>query len=129
MLLFLSNFSVDSTNDVTLSQQEVDKKNSKNQKKTGVKKMINGGIHKINKVISNFSLQYSQPIYYNWDFKVSEKQKQFAHFICGMQSTDGGWCGQRLLTSCARKTEQTMINSSYLLIEDLQVRIKTCKNK
>jgi len=56
---------VESTNDVTLSQQEVDKKNSKNQKKTGVKKIINGGIHKINKVISNFSLQYSQPIYYN----------------------------------------------------------------
>jgi len=55
---------VESTNDVTLSQ-EVDKKNNKNQRKTGVKKIINGGIHKINKVISSFSLQYSQPIYYN----------------------------------------------------------------
>jgi len=58
---------VESTNDVTLSQ-EVDKKNNKSQRKTGVKKIINGGIHKINKVISSFSLQYSQPIYYNWDF-------------------------------------------------------------
>jgi len=57
----------ESTNDVTLSQ-EVDKKNNKSQRKTGVKKIINGGIHKINKVISSFSLQYSQPIYYNWDF-------------------------------------------------------------
>jgi len=36
--------------------------------------------------------------------RFQKKQKQFAHFMCGRQSTDGGWCGQRLPTSRARKT-------------------------
>lgn len=56
------NIIVESSNDLTLSQEHNERK--RNSKKT-LKQTINGGLHKINKVISNYLNEYGQPYYDN----------------------------------------------------------------